>query len=121
MGTPGLQMRSLRQKGLGLEPVTGKSFVFCYKVITKGLLPLSLNYTEWLIRGNRGPPASEVMTVRIEHLPTAHRKHPDQATWEWLKAEEITVPSGAWPEPGLYSLPFYYKRSRGVPVVAQWK
>ena len=51
---------------------TGKPLVlFCYKLVTKGMLPISLNYAYWPISGT---PASQGMRIKLKHLWPAHKK-----------------------------------------------
>ena len=59
-------------------------FLLLYKLIAKGMLPKSLNYTSWPIFGN---PASCVMSVKLKYICSAHWKHPDQACL-WMTAEK---------------------------------
>lgn len=44
--------------------------------MAKGLLSISLNYTQGPISGG---PASQVRSIKLKYLALAHRKHPDQA------------------------------------------
>lgn len=48
--------------------------VFCYKLVTKGTLPISLNYTLWPISGNL---ASQVISIKLKYLRLVHRKPPN--------------------------------------------
>ena len=49
----------------------GRTFVFCYKSITKGVLPFRLNYTQWPISGN---PASQAMSFKLKYLCLTHQR-----------------------------------------------
>ena len=51
-------------------------YCFCYKLITKGMLPTSLNYIKWPIAGS---PAFPVTSIKLKYLCSAHRKLPDKA------------------------------------------
>ena len=48
-----------------------KESLYSYKLIAKGLLPLSLNYTYWPISGN---PTSQVINIKLTHFCLALRK-----------------------------------------------
>ena len=70
-------------------------YCHCYKLTTKGMLPISLNYTWWHTSEN---PASHVMSVKLKFFSVttncfAHRKHPDQA-YLWMAAgrKKLTHP-----------------------------
>ena len=65
----------------------GRTFVFYYKSITKGVLPFTLNYTQWPISGN---PASQAMSFKLKCLCLTHRRAwsgPPVHNW---RQEEIT-------------------------------
>ena len=51
-------------------------YCFCYKLITKVMLPTSLNYIKWPISGS---PAFPVTSIKLKYLCSAHRKLPDKA------------------------------------------
>ena len=58
------------------------------KLITKGMLPISLYYTKRPISGS---PASQVMSIKLKYLCLAHRKHSDQAhLWITMGRRKLT-------------------------------
>ena len=63
---------------------------FCCKLITKEILPMSLNYTSWPIPGNT---ASHAMRIKLKYLCLAHRKPPDKAhLWMTPGRKKLTHP-----------------------------
>lgn len=62
-----------RQDSLNFcKKVCNKEEPLCSMLITKGMVPVSLNYMQWSTAGNT---ASQVRSI----VPFAHSKHPDQA------------------------------------------
>ena len=53
------------------EPQGKPLVLFCYKLITKGMLPVSLDYAYWPISGT---PASQGMRIKLKYLWLAHKK-----------------------------------------------
>ena len=45
-------------------------YCFCYKLITKGMLPISLNYTKWPISGSS---AFHMIIIKLKYLYLAYR------------------------------------------------
>ena len=61
------QLEELRPVSFSQEQ--GRTFVFYYNSITKGVLPFRLNYTQWPISGN---PASQAMSIKLKYFCLTH-------------------------------------------------
>ena len=59
-GAPALQADFLTTEPRG-KPLV----LFCYKLVTKGMLPISLNYAYWPFSGT---PASQGMRIKLKYL-----------------------------------------------------
>ena len=79
-------------------------FVFYYRLITRGMVPVSLDCT-WLTSENF---ASQVMSIKlIKCFGVAHRKPPDQAPADGCRGGGWQGRGSVW----LYSFPFQCRRS----------